>query len=229
MNLREILIHRALSMQPKSAAGTNIQGARAEVILAQPIAVYELGTYPGGTWVAMNGLNNDGVAVGAGDVKVGGESRPIGVPIFGPKGYVWFDLGQFSSKQTDIGGSCNRISAAGMIVGCAATEPGYQHAFSWTPGPGAKKTDLGTWKQDGFDTYDTCSGANGVNKQGTLIVGWSHAHQSGTGPQGPLVGIQTPVVWAPMVVWKAGRPTPPGKSTDSIWEGWSAPAKSSPA
>ena len=142
MNLREILIHRALSMQPKSAAGTNIQGARAEVILAQPIAVYELGTYPGGTWVAMNGLNNDGVAVGAGDVKVGGESRPIGVPIFGPKGYVWFDLGQFSSKQTDIGGSCNRISAAGMIVGYAATEPGYQHAFSWTPGPGLKKR---TW------------------------------------------------------------------------------------
>lgn len=207
MNLREIIIHRAMSMMPKSAPGVNIQSFNALANTIELETVYDLGTYPGGTWTQMNDINNDGVAIGAGDIKVGGESRPIGIPLFGPKSFVWFDLGQFINKQTDTGASCNRISDAGMIVGSAAIEQGYQHAFSWTPGAGAKKTDLGTWKQADFDTYDTCSAACGVNDREDLIVGLSHTHQLGTGPKGPLAGLQTPVVWTPTVVWKAGRPT----------------------
>ncbi len=190
MNLREIIIHRALSMMPKSASGINIQSFNALANTIELETVYDLGTYPGGTWTQMNDINNDGVAVGAGDIKAGGESRPIGIPLFGPEGFVWFDLGTFSNQATDIGGSCSRISDTGMIVGYAATEQGYQHAFSWKSTPEAKKEDLGTWKSD------TCSAANGVNDKESLIVGWSR-----------LAAHPIPVVWTAKVVWKAGQST----------------------
>jgi len=175
-----------------------------QTLATQAIATYyEIGTYPGGTWANINDINDSGVVVGSGDI-LGGWTRPIGVPLLGPNAWQWFDLGLFNNASPDMTGGCSEISDAGMIVGYAATEQGYLHAFAWMPKSGTQKVDLGTLKLDGLDTYDTSSFASGVNRDGTFIVGCSRTDDASN--PGSLVGMQTPVVWTPTVVRKAGKP-----------------------
>jgi uncharacterized membrane protein len=59
--------------------------------------------------------------------------------------------------------------------------------------------DLGTLADVGYPTYNS-SYAAGVNKLGTLIVGWSGVEESCLNCAPTL-----PVVWTPTVVWKNGQ------------------------
>ena len=181
--------------------------------LAQQVKVYDLGTYPGGTWAEMHAINDLGVAVGAGDIA-SGDTHQIGVPLFGPLAGQWFELGTFGGEETSgmgWAGEGGGITDTGMIVGSAGTQEGYTRAFVWTRTLGAK-VDLGTLPSD------TGSAAIAVNELGTLVVGISYNDLGGT-----------PVVWTPEVVWKQGRPTtvwkihklPTGglQQPGQVWEG----------
>lgn len=161
------------------------QGSR-----AQKAKVYDLGHYPGGTWAEAWGISNSGVVVGAGDIA-SGYTRPIGVPLLGPKAGQWFDLGTLGGEGIETQVMCMAITDTGMIVGHAVTAGGDVHAFAWTPKSGV--VDIGTLGGNSFSL------AYGVNKAGTLIVGLSGS--------GWFTEDTVPVVWTPKVVLTSGGPT----------------------
>jgi len=51
---------------------------------AQNNKVWELGTYPGGTWVTTWHINDLNVIAGLGDVDGSGYTHTLAVPLFGP-------------------------------------------------------------------------------------------------------------------------------------------------
>jgi probable HAF family extracellular repeat protein len=169
---------------------------------AQKAKVYDLGTYPGGTWAEVVAINDFGLAGGDGDTGnnrycgASGDHRPVGVPLFGPQAMQWFDLGTFGGKTCGASSSADAsitgIADTGLIVGLAplTDDPDpTTHAFVWTPKSG--KIDIGTLEALGYQH----SNAIGVNKLGTLVVGWSaEAHQ-------PWLGKSLPVVWRPSIMW----------------------------
>src|SRR5208337_4163773 len=66
---------------------------------AQKSKVWELGTYPHGTWAVMGDINNFGFAVGQGDLP-DGSTHSLGVSLFGPRAGKWFDLGTLGGTAT---------------------------------------------------------------------------------------------------------------------------------
>jgi len=164
---------------------------------AQKNKVWGLGTYPGGTWAALGDVNDFGVAVGMGDVA-DGSTRPLAIPLFGPGAGKWIDLGTLGGTAGDWEEPLTTISDTGVIGGHSATADNDRwHGFVWTEKSG--RFDLGTLADIGDTDYNS-SHASGVNKQGTLIVGWSGIEQSCLGCAASL-----PVVWAPSVVRKNGE------------------------
>jgi probable HAF family extracellular repeat protein len=164
--------------------------------------VWEFGTYPGGTWAALGGINDFGVAIGFGDIPpIGsdgvGYTHTLAVPLFGPHAHEWIDLGT-------LGGEPSRgweepywlgISNTGLIVTHSTTPDGQVHGGAWTKDSGM--VDLGTLADTGDPKYKghNSSYAGATNKLGTLIVGWS----------GVNGGYDAPVVWTPSQVWNNGR------------------------
>ncbi|MGA2363417.1 MAG: hypothetical protein ABSG73_13280 [Candidatus Aminicenantales bacterium] len=171
---------------PKVAGTMIIQSSSAQANPGRTIKVYDLGYYPGGTWSEPRGINDFGVVVAFGDIA-SGYTRPIGVPLFGPKAFQWFDLGTLGGDRTDTEVMCMGVADTGMIVGHSAI-PGNEivHAFAWTPKSGI--VDIGALGDD-----HSFSLAYNVNKSGTLIVGWSSSEFMG--PE------SLPVVWTPKVMW----------------------------
>jgi probable HAF family extracellular repeat protein len=165
---------------------------------AQNNKIWELGTYPGGTWAAMGDINNFGLAVGQGDLP-GGSTHSLAVSLFGPRAGKWIDLGTLGGTASGWEEGLISVSDTGMIVGHSATRDNDRvHAFVWTEKSGM--VDLGTLADIAHQGYNS-SYASGVNKQGTLIVGWSGVEESCLTCAPTL-----PVVWTPSVVWKNGEP-----------------------
>jgi probable HAF family extracellular repeat protein len=109
----------------------------------------------------------------------------------------WFDLGTLGGDRTDTKVMCMGVADTGMIVGHAAIKlDDIVNAFAWTPKSGM--VDIGTLANLGYSGY-SWSLAYGVNKAGTLIVGWSGREWMGQD--------MLPVVWTPKVVWTSGGPT----------------------
>ncbi len=154
-----------------------LSGTRAS--WAQKDGVWDLGTYPGGTWADARGINNAGVVVGYGDIASGFD-RGVGTSLRGGAG-DWFDVGTLGGDDGFPGTICMGVADTGMIVGLSFL-PGNTavHAFAWTTRSGM--ADLGTLKPTDTDSY-----AYSANKAGTLIVGWSG---SGWWPEN-----SRPVVW----------------------------------
>jgi probable HAF family extracellular repeat protein len=165
---------------------------------AQQNKVWELGTYPHGTWAVMGDINNFGLVVGQGDLP-DGSTHSLAVSLFGPRAGKWIDLGTLGGTASGWEEGLISVSDTGMIVGHSATRHNDRvHAFVWTEKSGM--VDLGTLADIGYPAYNS-SFAEGVNKQGTLIVGWSGVEESCIGCAPTL-----PVVWTPSVVWKNGEP-----------------------
>ena len=159
--------------------------------------VWELGTYPGGTWASMGDVNDFGVAVAQGDLP-DGSTHNLAVPLFGKHAGEWIDLGTLGGTESGWDEGLVTISDTGLIVGhSASTDQARPHAMAWTETSGM--VDLGTLADVGYPEYNS-SYAAGVNKWGTLIVGWSGVEQSCLGCAPTL-----PVVWTPTVVWKNGK------------------------
>jgi probable HAF family extracellular repeat protein len=164
---------------------------------AQNVKVWDLGYYPGGSWAEPRDINNFGVVVGLGDVPPYKYTQPIAVPVFGPNAGQWFDLGTLGGENNDFLPGCRSIADTGMIVGWSPITGGASvHAFAWTQKSGM--VDIGTLADVGYSGYNF-SNAMGVNKAGTLIVGWSSV--TFEGPD------SLPVVWTSKVVWTPHGPT----------------------
>jgi len=157
--------------------------------------IWELETYPGGTWASMGDVNDFGVAVAQGDLP-DGSTHNLSVALFGRHAGQWVDLGTLGGTESGWDEGLVTISDTGVIVGHSATPSGYEHGFVWTEKSGM--VDLGTLADIGYPTYNS-SFAAGVNKVGTLIVGWSGIELSCLDCAPAL-----PVVWTPSVHWKHG-------------------------
>jgi len=166
--------------------------------------IWEIGTYPGGTWFSTWHINDFGVIIGLGDISPiddgPGYTHTLAVPLFGPHASVWIDLGTLAEEQP-MGWQepLNDISNTGLVVSHSTAPDGQPHGVVWTKHAGL--VDLGTLA----DTHDpryashNSSTAYGTNKLGTLIVG-------GSGVDGnPEAGFQAPVVWTPSHVWRNGE------------------------
>jgi probable HAF family extracellular repeat protein len=160
---------------------------------AQKVKVYDLGTYPGGSWAEMGRVNDFDVAVAQGDVTPGGDNHLLALRLFGPRGPQWSDLGAIDAYEGWF--TWPDIADTGVIAAYAATSDGYVHAFAWTEESG--RVDLGTLADisSNYASYKN-SGAQHLNKLGTAIAGWSQSITDGN---------YLPVVWTrdgPDGAWK---------------------------
>jgi probable HAF family extracellular repeat protein len=184
---RHTNLHRPVFNVFSKSFTTVDRGFNQQAAAAKQDAVYDLGHYEGGTWAESRGINDYGLVVGFGDIP-SGYTRPVAVPLFGPTAGQWFDLGTLGGDRTDYEVMSMGVADTGMIVGHSAIQGDtYVHGFAWSPEGGM--VDLGTLANRGHNF----SLAAGVNKLGTLIVGWSSSEFAG---QDSL-----PVVWTPKVVW----------------------------
>ena len=188
--------HRALNSFPKTKTAPSRPLGAAQAAARQS-KVWELGTYPGGTWASMGDVNDFGVAVAQGDLP-DGSTHNFAVPLLGQRAGDWIDLGTLGGTESGWDEGIVTISDTGLIVGhSASTHQNRPHAIAWTEKSGM--VDLGTLAGIGYPSYNS-SYAAGVNKLGTLIVGWSGVEKSCINCAPTL-----PVVWTPSVVWKNGR------------------------
>jgi len=165
--------------------------------------VWELETYSGGTWASMGDVNDFGVAVAQGDLP-DGSTHNFAVPVFGRHAGEWIDLGTLGGTESGWEEGLVTISDTGLVVGHdASTDQNRPYGIAWTEKTGM--VDMGTLADVGYPKYNS-SYAAGVNKMGTLIVGWSGVEQSCIGCAPTL-----PVVWTPTVVWKNGQMAPKWK------------------
>ena len=182
--------------------------------------VWELGS--DGTWAELHGVNDFGVAVGWGDVP-SGDTRMVGVPIFGPGAGNWFDSGVSSDEFWS--GEGVQIANTGLVAGHITGANGDARAYAWIPGHSGG-FDLGTLQGD------SGSVALAINNSGTLIVGGSYHWLNEDS------WWLTPVAWTPKVEWHNGRPVitwvihklptggleKPGKVFKGVilnnWSGW---------
>jgi len=172
-----------------SSAGT-------EMAALHHTKVWDLGTYPGGTWADVGGANDFGVAVAEGDTDSDSATHLFTIQLFGPRAPQWSDLGAINAYAGWF--LWPAIADTGTIVGSAATDDGYVHAFAWAKKSG--RIDLGALSALGYNF----SVAERVNKLGTLIVGWSGDSSDNSGSSLPVVWTPT-MGWTPdgwMIVWK---------------------------
>ncbi len=188
---------RTLNVGPRSLTQTSSASLNAYRSANHDKKVWELGTYPGGTWVWLSDINDFGVALGFGDVG-GGLYHTLIVPLFGPHAGEWTDLGTLGGELAGYNDEpIMKISNTGLVATHSALPDGRWHAAAWTAKSGM--VDLGTLADHGYPTYNA-SFAAAVNKFGTLIVGWSGVEQS-CFPCSPTL----PVVWTPTKIWKNGH------------------------
>jgi probable HAF family extracellular repeat protein len=198
------LQHRMASQASRTPGLTVSRSFSAQANPDHAAKVWELGTYPGGTWFATWHINDFGVIVGLGDLSPIGDgpgyTHTLAVPLFGPHAGEWYDLGTLSEEQP-MGWQepLNGISDTGLVASHSTASDGQAHAVAWTRETGM--VDLGTLKDTGDPRYSNhnSSAAYGTNKLGTLIVG-------GSGVDGnPEAGFQAPVVWTPSKEWVNGK------------------------
>ena len=178
----------------------DLTASRSFVAQANPdsqVKIWELGTYPDGTWFSTVSSNNFGVLVGLGDVPPisdgYGYTHMLAVPLFGPHAGEWIDLGELGGlKGWDYGAG---ISDTGLLATHALAADGQLHGVVWTTESGW--VDLGTLADTGDPRYGSynSSFATDLNRLGTLIPGWS-------GVDG---GLDAPVAWMPSHEWKNGQ------------------------
>jgi probable HAF family extracellular repeat protein len=193
---RAIQHHQPLNTGSDAADGRTML-SRTQEASSHLGKVWELGTYNGGTWTWLGDVNDFGLAVGMGDIG-DGHTRTLAVPLFGPGAGQWFDLGRLAQEdETGVEEPLVAISDTGLVVTHSIASNGYVHAVAWTSQTGM--VDLGTLTNLGYKAYNS-SYAAGVNKLGTLIVGWSGVAQSCLDCAPAL-----PVVWIPSFFWRDGR------------------------
>jgi probable HAF family extracellular repeat protein len=185
-----LLRHHFMNAMPQTNGPTANLSFYGPASRAHGLKTWDLGHHPNGTWADLIGINNSGVAVGWGDV--GGETRMVGVSLYGPDAGKWFDGGVSSDDVDGWSQEGGRISDTGLIVGGIKGENGYARAHLWAPhGVGI---DLGTLEGD------TGSVAITINHSGTLIGGVSFLETD-------TAGEAHPVAWTPELGWHQGKPT----------------------
>ena len=201
---RHLTTHRAMHSQSMVGATQQLPVTRDSSTGAargiQITKTWDLGIFPGGTYVELSDVNDFGFAVGTGDLP-NGETHTLGVELFGPHKGEWIDLGSLGGAIT--GGYDEpivKVSNTGLVATHSAlpeSAGGRWHAAAWTQKTGM--FDLGTLADIGYPEYNS-SYAAAVNRSGTLIVGSSQI-EVGNWTAAPGY----PTVWTPSLEWKHGQ------------------------
>ncbi|HYA22619.1 MAG TPA: hypothetical protein VEF05_00575 [Terriglobales bacterium] len=199
------LQHRMANQASRTPGLTVSWSLNAQASLDDAAKIWELGTYPSGTWFATWHINDFGVIVGLGDVPpIGrdgvGYTHTLAVPLFGPRAGEWTDLGALRRKQLKGWEEpLDGISNTGLVVSDSIASGGHMHAVAWTQETGM--VDLGTLADTGDPQYanHNSSYAISTNRLGTLIVGGSGVDQDTNS------WFDAPVVWTPSYVWTNGK------------------------
>ena len=195
------LQHRIANQTSNTPGVTANQSLHAQLKSGEE-KIWELGTYPGGTWFASMHLNDFGVIVGRGDVPPidsdgVGYTHTLAVPLFGPHAGEWTDLETLGGEQPKWWEEpLTDISNTGLVVGSSVNPDGLTHAVAWTK-PN-EPIDLGTLADTGDPKYATytSSYAYATNRLGTLIVGVGFSQEERK---------KLPTVWTPSFRWKNGK------------------------
>ena len=175
-----LLRHRIFNKVHKSSSQVN-PGTSAQALVAHHAKVWDLGTYPGGTWAEMGGVDAFGTAVAQGDTGSDSQTHLFKIQLLGAHGPRWTDMGAMNAYEGWFGWPS--IADTSLIVGyAAASEDAPVHAFLWK---GKSRMDLGTLADIGYNSFDSSEAAI-INKLGTLIAGFSWSSETGA---------QLPVVW----------------------------------
>ena len=175
--------HRMASQKHLMSSITTRQGFNVQANPDGAAKVYDLGTYPGGSWARNGGINNFGVAVAHGDVDSSGDNHLLKIGLFDLRAPQWSDLGSLGAYWGWF--TWPDIADTGVITSRATSSDGHVHAFAWTVGSG--KVDLGTLADldSEYASYLDSEPCH-VNKLGTMIVGDSWI-ASDTNPCLPVV------------------------------------------
>ena len=172
--------HRNWIGIPNKTDTTSHPSVSTEMAAVHHTKVWDLGTYPGGTWAEMGGVNDFGVAVAQGDTGSDSQTHLFTIQLLSPHGPAWSDMGAINAYLGWF--DWPSIADTGLVVGHAATPDGTIHGFLWK---GKSSVDLGTLADIGYASYDN-SDATIINKLGTLIAGYSWSSETGA---------QLPVAW----------------------------------
>ena len=116
--------HRMANQTPMAQGFTATRSFNGQANSDDKAKIWELGTYPGGTWVATWHINDFGVIVGLGDLSPIGDgpgyTHTLAVPLFGPTAGEWTDLGTLPGQQS-IG--CEEPLDGISMARFAATHP----------------------------------------------------------------------------------------------------------
>jgi probable HAF family extracellular repeat protein len=166
--------HGRLTAIPSASGAMNHPSLGGETATAHATQVWDLGTYPGGTWAEAGGINDFGVVVAQGDTGSDSQTHLFTIQLFSTHAPKWSDLGPMNAYEGWF--AWPSIADTGLIVGYAATATGSIHGFLWA---GKSAIDLGTLADIGYTSYDNSEAAI-VNKTGTLIAGFSWNGETGT-------------------------------------------------
>jgi uncharacterized membrane protein len=194
---RGAYLRRSFGASEQPALTADSQFTKTDAARIRVIKSWDLGVFPGGTYVELSDVNDLGFAVGTGDLP-NGETHTLGVALFGPQKGEWIDFGTLGGA---IPGGYDepvlKVSNTGLVATHSVTPDGHWHAAAWTQKTGM--FDLGTLADIGVAAYNS-SYAAAVNRSGTLIVGSSQLEEGNW-----MAAPGYPTVWTPSLEWKHGQ------------------------
>jgi hypothetical protein len=89
---RGAYLRRSFGASEQPALTADSQFTKTDAARIRVIKSWDLGVFPGGTYVELSDVNDLGFAVGTGDLP-NGETHTLGVALFGPQKGEWIDFG----------------------------------------------------------------------------------------------------------------------------------------
>jgi hypothetical protein len=105
---RHNIHHRAFNLSPKFPENASKPGFTAQAAPACNTEVWDLGTFPGGTWAEMGGVDDFGTAVEQGDTGSDSQTHLFKIQLLGAHGPRWTDMGAMNAMKDGSDGRRSR-------------------------------------------------------------------------------------------------------------------------
>ena len=168
---RAMYPHRTFAVTQNSALtspSTSIDGTAIKIV-----KTWDLGVFPGGTYVELSDVNDFGLAVGTGNLLNQEtqivETHTLGVALFGSHKGEWIDLGSLGGITTGYDEPLCMIANTGLVATHSVINDGHWHAAAWTKWTGM--FDLGTLADHGYPEYNSSVAAGVIAREHCSLGG----------------------------------------------------------